>query len=719
MSKDFIDFNNKWSYPIQWLWESKDSRWEYAHLMYKVDLAMEGKSCKNLYKEEVTNIVNALPEDEKRKAKDCVNVPEEPSFALRKAIENRANQMSGGVDTYEYQINDPYGIIKEDTEDLLAAKCEQDYIENHLESLSPTFSRDLSKYGMTAVIVRYDQCKDENIVERVNPKNVWFDTKYSSTGRERFRGYSRMISWAELKKILKREQDEINLEMEVPDRSAFNKNGELDKHIKIGKKKIKTLNDLDIYIEDMNKLAQSPSLQAPITEFWEYDHDLRSCYNAGWYHTFATDPKAKTKSGYNGDDVELTIIYDLGRKIEFKIINRRFVISANKKAFKRKIAFKIHNPVTDEIKYRVDDFCLDCPLKFQFEEWEDRDKLHFPISPAMRYLPLHDELCAWRSKRSHVSKILAILRVETNGADADSLKKVFNIMGVILDDIQGDINTIQFPYDYTAIDSQIQYLETTIMEGLHAYDQFDALQNMGDRASAAESGMAIGAIAQGLATHQNAIMGLYADIARQCIANRVAYSNNSEFPVNNLGDYSSITIQEMALSAIVVVKPKLAKKVQERMIATNALTLLGTLKDVLTPEGVAYFSEQALMGNVPRKLAATFIKRQGATEQEVALAQQQAQNQAQMLQQNEQAYQQNPVPYEVNNVMQSLSPDEIDAVVNGIAETAPTEIAEEQATTEEVMPQPVETTSQDMGLSASLEGLTPESGSAMANNSMV
>jgi len=191
---------------------------------------------------------------------------------------------------------------------------------------------------------------------------------------------------------------------------------------------------------------------------------------------------------------------------------------------------------------------------------------------------------------------------------------------------------------------------------------------MGDRASAAESGMALGAVAEGLATHQDAIMAIYADIARQCIANRVAYSVNSEFPVNNFGSNSSITIQQMALDAIVDVKPKLARKVQEKMLAANALSLLGSMKDVATPDLMAVLMEQALFGQLPRKMAASLIKAQGASDKEIAIAEQQAQNQAQMLQQNEQAYSANPIPYEVNNAQQQLSQDEMDQLINGLSE---------------------------------------------------
>ena len=709
ITRNAIDFNNDFNYPIQWIRESEMARWEYQRWLYRMNQAVLGNPSRNIYKEEMTSNLSGLSDAELSKddRARCLDIPCGQSFIMSKCIANRANQMAGGVDTYEYQINDPYMLIDDDTEELLSAKCEQDYVENNLELFASTFSRDLDMTGVAAVLVKYDPCTDKNDIYRINAKNIWFDTMYSATGKERFRGYSTMISWDELKKLVEKDGDFINYTLEVPDRSIYNKADKWDSRIKIGYKRITTLNDLDIYVQDMNKLAGAPGLQGFPQDFFEYSHDLRSCYNVDWYRTLATDVEAKTKNGYNGSDVELTVIYDLNRFIEFKIINRRYVISANANAFRRKIRFPITNPITNETRYRIDDFCLECPLKFQFEEQENRDKFPYPTAQAWKLLDSFDQLCSWRAKRDHVTKLLSILRIETNASDAASLRKVLNVMGVILEDVQGDINSINFQYDYSPIDSQIQYLENMIYGDMHAYDQFDALQTMGDRASAAESGMAIGAIAQGLATHQNAIMELYADIARQSIANRVAYSPLQQFPVNNLGDYSAVTIQQMALNAVVKVKPKLAKKIQERTIAANALSMLGALKDVLTPEGISFLAEQALMGTVPRKMAASFIKVPGASEEEVALAQQQAQNQAQMIQQNEQMYEQNPIPYEVNNVMQNNESADIDAIINGLTGLS--------GDMEEGGPAPMEMPEQEGAMEVSLEGMTPESGSRFAN----
>ena len=297
-------------------------------------------------------------------------------------------------------------------------------------------------------------------------------------------------------------------------------------------------------------------------------------------------------------------------------------------------------------------------------------------------------------------------------------------MGIVLDDIQGDINSINFQYDWTAIDSQIAYLQQEIKTVLSGYDEFDAMQMMGDRASAAESGMAIGAVAQGLATHQNAVMDIYADIARQCIANRVAYSPAQEFPVVNNGNYSTLTIQEMALNATIKVKSKLSKKVQEKMLAANAMTILGSMKDILKPAGMAYFAEQAMYGNAPRKMLEEFINVPQATPQEQQTAALEAQNMANQLSQNEQAYQAAPVDYEAEAVLENPenTPEDIDAIISGLggggtaaAEPPVSDLSGAQQGMPEAM-----MSDQEGSVVADLPNQTPDMGSMMANaNSLV
>lgn len=715
----WVNWDNKFSYPLQWLYESASARWAYQRWIWRSSLAKQGKPCRNIYQEELTtNLKKADPLTQKKYEERCKQVPEGRSFALRRAVDNIAAQMAGGVDSYDYHINDPYMVIDSDTEDLLSAKCEQDYIDNKLALLAPVFSDDILWYGMAACVIKYDPEHDKNKVMRIHPKNVWFDTKYSSTGCERFRGYSTMISWRKLKKMIADDDDEINLSIKAPDGAPIREEGDgkdkkvvLDKTAKYSNRKIRTLNGLDIYVDGLNKLAASSQLAYGLTEFPEYDHDLRQCYNLGWYRSLASDPEKRTKNGYNGDDVELTVLYDLDKKIEYKIINRRYVISANEKAFKRKIRFTWIDPRTGMEQSRMDDFCLDCPLKIQFETCNNMDIAPHPWSVVFDLLDSHDELCGWRAKREHVSKILSILRIDTNGADAESLVGMLNVMGGIFDDLQGDVTSLQFNYNYDPIDSEIAHLENQIQQVLHAYDQFDALQAMGDRASAAESGMATFAVAQGLAVHQGALMAMFAAIARQCIANRVAYSHRWEFPVVNHGNYGSVTMQQMALTAVIDVKPKLAKQIQEKQIAANSMALLGTLGERLSKEGQAYLIEQALYGTMPRKMAETFVKDAGPSQEELALAKQQADNDAEMLRQNQQMYQENPIPYEVDNVMRTSSPDVIDEAIKQLeseqpADTNPVEILDMAGQTGSINP--------DMA------GMTPELAGYLANgNSMV
>lgn len=671
---NYVDFNQPDNYVLQWIQESEFARDAYRSLLFRSALAKEGLPSRNIYQEKMTSNLNRIGDAEKRKkfADMCAHLPIGRSFALADAVDNRANQLAGGVDSYECEVNDPYMVIDDKTEDLLAAQCQQDYTRSGLKYMASQFSDDLSWAGMAAVLVKYDEDSHQNTILRVNPKNVWFDTKYSSLGKERFRGFSTMISWAALVDIIKHDQDEVNLGLSVPDRSIIDRSNR-DK-VKVindgyGYKKIETINDLDIYVRDLNELATSPQLQGTFDRrFDEYTHDLNQCYNLGWYRTYATDSEAKTKSGYNGDDVELTVMYDLCRKIEYKIINRRFIISKNRAAFRRTIPYEIFNPFTQTVKLQAEEFTLNCPLIVKFER-RNMDLKPYPQAPVFSLLDEHDELCALIAKRKHVTDIVSLLRIVANSADADSLGDAMNIMGIILDDVQGDISTVTLTYDYTPIDSEIARIENEIKRHLKGYDDFDAMQSMGDRATAAESGQAVGAIANGLTTLQQTVMSLYAGIAQQCIGNHVTYSPEGTFQIWNGGDYSILTIQQMAALAVVDAKPKLAKKVQEKMLATNALAIATSLggTGLINKEGVAYLLEQALYGQVPRGMAAQFVNKPTVSAETVQANAEQAKNMATMLQQNEDMYMQNPIPYEVNDAVQSMSPSELDQVIAGLS----------------------------------------------------
>lgn len=668
---DYIDWNNEFSYVLQFLKESEFARDAYRSLLFRTALAKEGLPSKNLYQEKMASNVRRIGDEEKKKKflDMCACLPIGRSFALSDAVDNRANQLAGGVDSYVCEVDDPYMVIDDKTEDLLAAQCQQDYVRSGLQYMAAQFSDDLTWAGVVAVLVKYNERSGENEIYRVNPKNIWFDTKYSALGKERFRGFSTMISWSALKHMIEHDEDEINYSLELPDRSIIKKKGKDDaltiSKDRYGLTKITTLNDLDIYIKDLNELATTPSLQGSLDKrFDEYTHDLNQCYNLGWYKTYASDPEARTNSGYNGDDVELTVMYDLTRKVEYKIINRRYVISKNTKAFRRVIPYEIINPFTQTIKIDQKEFQLNCPLIFKFER-RNLDLKPYPQAPVFPLLDEHDELCALIAKRKHVTDIISLLRIVANAGDADTLADQLNVMGIILDDIQGDIQSISLNYDYTPLDSEIARIEAEIKKKLKAYDEFDAMAAMGDRATAAESGQAQGAIATGLTTHQQNVMSLYAEIARQCIGNHVTYSPEGTFRIWNGGDYSTLTIQQMATLAIVDAKPKLAKKVQERMLATNALAIASNLggSGLINKEGIAYLLEQALYGQVPRAMAAQFVNKPSVTPETVQANALEAQNMAAALQQNSDMYMANPMAYEAADLVKSLPPEQVDQVI--------------------------------------------------------
>ena len=134
------------------------------------------------------------------------------------------------------------------------------------------------------------------------------------------------------------------------------------------------------------------------------------------------------------------------------------------------------------------------------------------------------------------------------------------------------------------------------------------------------------------------------------------------------------------------------------------------------------------MGTMPRKMAESFIVEQQPSEQELALAQQQAKNEADALAQNQQMYERNPRDYEVENIMESYSPDEVDSIIEemGAQQAADGEEYDYQEISDDITvnpggPQGLDTMSQNGAMTTGgIQGLTPESGAMYANpNAMV
>ena len=111
-NNSWVDYDYDYSYPIQWIYESEPARWAYQRWIWRSALAKQGKPCRNTYQEELRSNLEKADIDTRNKYKDrCEKVPMGKSFALKRAVDNIAAQMSGGVDSYNYQINDPYMII--------------------------------------------------------------------------------------------------------------------------------------------------------------------------------------------------------------------------------------------------------------------------------------------------------------------------------------------------------------------------------------------------------------------------------------------------------------------------------------------------------------------------------------------------------------------------------------------------------------------------------
>jgi hypothetical protein len=61
-AKNYIDWDNDYNYPLQWIYESMPARYSYQCMIHRVNLAMQGKPSKNLYKAELESNLKNLSE---------------------------------------------------------------------------------------------------------------------------------------------------------------------------------------------------------------------------------------------------------------------------------------------------------------------------------------------------------------------------------------------------------------------------------------------------------------------------------------------------------------------------------------------------------------------------------------------------------------------------------------------------------------------------------
>lgn len=126
------------------------------------------------------------------------------------------------------------------------------------------------------------------------------------------------------------------------------------------------------------------------------------------------------------------------------------------------------------------------------------------------------------------------------------------------------------------------------------------------------------------------------------------------------------------------------------------------------------------MGTMPRGFAQSGILDQGPSQEEMALAQQQAMNDAMALKQNQQAYEQNPSEYEVANTMNTKTPEEIDQIIMGLQSDEeggePDDYQKQAADLGGQMPEGLDMMSQEGAMTpGGVEGMTFESGGNYAN----
>ena len=605
-----IDYDEEHSYLLQWVRESRWARMEHRKFVQKVNLALDGCVESNRYEEAIKNAAKGMTGQYASLADAlCKSVPSGRTNVFKRYTDLTVTQLASGYDDFDYRPYDPYNTMEPTDYDKYASMLEQIYIEKDIDGLVTGAVRSGVRYG-GGYIFKLPYTVDEEgpdgkktkkvkyHIKRLDSQDMLLDGTRFQTTDDRFIGFSEMISFRDAAEYIK----EKGLWVENTGARAGEPKGY-----------IKTLNRMDIPLNSLKEI----SLCTWLTPAYKWDnikYDMKTAFSNISQTAITQDPKKRSESNYGGADIERVYMYDKKKNTLFVLLSQFYVMEAIKmdeKEIKFDYEFEGHEHT---LKKKI---CLPCPIhEFAFEE----DSYNtYPITPARAALDLFEQHYSYTSLYRHNGYIMSLITFISNSSNADELKKMMLGSGVILENIDGDIQTLIKSHDLSILTGLIQQLELQMQEDLNAYPPFAVSQMVNDRASAAESNSLQQTIAQGLALAKKNVDKFAAGLIRAFMLDHAILSEEP-LAFNNKGEYDEAAARVLATEALIQVKSKNASLLGAKMDSSNAMAILGMIdpakylnQDTLAPALI----DKAFGGSFSRGQRATFVKKPEITVDEM------------------------------------------------------------------------------------------------------
>lgn len=541
---------DEYDYVLSWIKESRDARTKQNALVSRTIAAYQGTPSKNRYANTISQYATAVKEHDPDRSKQimesCKDIPEKGSMVLHNAVETIVSMAQGGVGQYEFGPYDP-DLRKDNTvTDRLSSAAKHWYIEQKMDSITPRWIRSsvLSGEGY----IHLNRKNKKTLATIIDSSQMLTDPKRFKTNYERFIGHEQRESLRDIKSQIIKERDGY---------------------------KLKTINEAEVYVSQIRDAINSVLTGAPVGD--ALNDSLKTDLDI-FYKDIVEDGIQKHKDNpeysYGGDEVSVAYIYDLMNDMEFKVVNRKYIIEAKEKRLSRNIKCKYTDSKGKE-KEKTKKVELDHPyvsLPFEDTYWT-----RYPVTPAFYVLDDFDDICAMESVLYHNLSIMAPITFVGQSSDVEKVSRVSSVAGEVVEGLPQTFATLAKTHDITPVVTAIQRYEEKIKRVMNAVDPFELQAMIGDRATAKEVVATSGSVSQGLNPFLANIETAFATLGEKFFKMQLIYDREDVYSFTHNGEYAELTADEIAGDYEVRAKLKTSIKLEQEANARRALELIQIL----------------------------------------------------------------------------------------------------------------------------------------------
>ena len=556
--------NSEYDYVLRYIAEAIDYRTKKIAMTARAIEAYKGFPSVDGYRSAIDAYANLFESEDKDKAAAvrarCKSVRSKKNMIVSRAIDSMVAQAQGGVGQYECAPYDSTFEKSPELIDALDAAAMDFYQKNHVDSIIGPMLEWAGLSGAAYAYLGYnlDSYEDNGKIDlKVIPDTEMLrDPTGAKRNRDRYIGHQTKMAWADLKKYL--------VKCPVTDQYCLESINMVDTY----------LNEVEWWISKYN--GDFTQIMPAITGDVGTRHYAGTLYG-GWFQenlphhidtfykgsaiaykdrntAYITRPGASGEGNgdtkYRADEVEVCYLYDLVNHIQFTVVNRTFIVAADKSYLSTDMDYQYFeidefsgNAVDMEGKKKIS---IDHPyveLAYKKSLWET-----YAYSPVIHVLDMFDDLCALESMVYHTIQIMTPITFTGNPKDIEKLGAIAGVSGeAIKGFIANSVTVLNKAVDLTPAMSEISRIESNIMDALHGIDPKEQSKMVGNRATAAEAMQAASLASQGLNSLLANIETWASELASKMFKLTVIYEDDDfTYDLNAGGKHITLTRKDLA-----------------------------------------------------------------------------------------------------------------------------------------------------------------------------